>query len=178
MFSNVLSCFPTVFRLFSEEAPTFVHKWGSCGSRWNVVQWLVLSRFLLRLQWSKDNLPLRVGTFVFCKICCDHSQGPLVIFNLFWWKCRSRGARIPMSSDFFRSFSLHCKSSEIFLTTNNKTISDGGITVDFWFTKVHTSNWSPNSWRSSNSWGSLNSWRSSNSWDHRIVGDHRVPLDH
>ena len=23
---------------------------------------------------------------------------------------------------------------------NNKTISDGGITVDFWFIKVHTSN--------------------------------------
>ena len=24
--------------------------------------------------------------------------------------------------------------------TRNKTISDGGITVDFWFIKVHTSN--------------------------------------
>jgi len=45
----------------------------------------------------------------------------------------------------------------------NKTISDGGITVDFWIIKVHTSS---NSLRSSNSWGS------SNSWDHRIVGDH------
>ena len=39
----------------------------------------------------------------------------------------------------------------------NKTISDGGITADFWFIKVHTSNWS------SNIWGS------SNTWDHRIV---------
>ena len=48
---------------------------------------------------------------------------------------------------------------------SNKTISDGGLTVDFWIIKVHTSIWS------SNSWGS------SNSWDHRIVGDHRVPLD-
>ena len=45
------------------------------------------------------------------------------------------------------------------------------ITVDFWIIKVHTSNWSSNSWGSSNGWGS------SNSWDHRIVGDHRVPLD-
>ena len=55
----------------------------------------------------------------------------------------------------------------------NKTISDGGITVDFSIIKVHTSNWS------SNSWGSSNTWRSSNSswWDHRIVGDHRIPLD-
>ena len=24
---------------------------------------------------------------------------------------------------------------------HNKTISDGGITVDFWFIKVHASNW-------------------------------------
>ena len=55
----------------------------------------------------------------------------------------------------------------------NKTISDGGITVDFSIIKVQTSN------RSSNSWGSSNTWRSSNSscWDHRIVGDHRIPLD-
>ena len=49
---------------------------------------------------------------------------------------------------------------------SNKTISDGGLTVDFWIIKVHTSIWS------SNSWGS------SNSWDHRIVWDHRVTLDH
>ena len=26
------------------------------------------------------------------------------------------------------------------LVSSNKTISDGGITVDFWFIKVHTSN--------------------------------------
>ena len=26
------------------------------------------------------------------------------------------------------------------LGNNNKTISDGGITVDFWFIKIHTSN--------------------------------------
>ena len=45
------------------------------------------------------------------------------------------------------------------------------ITVDFWIIKVHTSNWSSNSWGSSHSWGSTNS------WDHRIVGDHLVPLD-
>ena len=48
--------------------------------------------------------------------------------------------------------------------TYNKTISDGGITVDFWIIKVHTS------YRSSNSWGSSNGWGSSNSWDHRIAG--------
>ena len=55
----------------------------------------------------------------------------------------------------------------------NKTISDGGITVDFSIIKVHTSNWSSNSWGSSNTWGSSNS----SCWDHRIVGDHRIPLD-
>ena len=61
----------------------------------------------------------------------------------------------------------------------NKIISDGGITVDFSIIKVHTSNWSSNSWGSLNSWGSSNTWGSSNSscWDHRIVGDHRIPLD-
>ena len=58
------------------------------------------------------------------------------------------------------------------LTEQNKTISDGGITVYFWIVKVQTSN------RSSNSWGSLNSWGSSNNWDPQIVGDHLVPLDH
>ena len=55
----------------------------------------------------------------------------------------------------------------------NKTISDGGITVDFSIIKVHTSNWSSNSWGSSNTWGSSNS----SCWDHRIVGDHQIPLD-
>ena len=40
---------------------------------------------------------------------------------------------------------------------SNKTVSDGGITVDFSIIKVHTSNWSSNSWGSSNTWGSLNS---------------------
>ena len=49
----------------------------------------------------------------------------------------------------------------------NKTISDGCITVDFSIIKVHTSNWSSNSWGSSNS----------SCWDHRIVVDHRIPLD-
>ena len=40
----------------------------------------------------------------------------------------------------------------------NKTISDGGITIDLWIIKVYTSNWSSNSWGSWNSWGSSNSW--------------------
>ena len=48
----------------------------------------------------------------------------------------------------------------------NKTIRDGGITVDFWIVKVHTSNWSSNSWGSSNNGGSSYSW------------DRRIPLDH
>ena len=62
---------------------------------------------------------------------------------------------------------------------SNKTIGDEGITVDFRFIKVHTSNWSSNSWGSLNSWGSSNTWGSSNSscWDHRIVGDYRIPVD-
>ena len=55
------------------------------------------------------------------------------------------------------------------LPISNKTISDGGITVDFRFIKVYTSNWSSNSWGSSNTWGSSNIWGSSNTWDHRIV---------
>ena len=32
------------------------------------------------------------------------------------------------------------KTKHIPSTKENKTISDGGITVDFWFIKVHTSN--------------------------------------
>ena len=51
---------------------------------------------------------------------------------------------------------------------SNKTISDGGITVNFLIIKVHTSNWSSNSWGSSKSWGS------SNCWD----GEHQIPLYH
>ena len=43
---------------------------------------------------------------------------------------------------------------------NNKTISDGGITVYFWFIKVHTSN------------------DHQIAGDHRIDGDHRIPGDH
>ena len=39
----------------------------------------------------------------------------------------------------------------------HKTISDGGITIDFWLIKVHTSNGSSNSWGSSPG-------------DHRIAG--------
>ena len=61
-----------------------------------------------------------------------------------------------------------CCSAEL-----NKTIGDEGITVDFSIIKVHTSNWSSNSWGSSNTWGSSES----SCWDHQIVGDHRIPLD-
>ena len=53
------------------------------------------------------------------------------------------------------------------LAQSNKTIGDEGITVDFSIIKVHTSNWSSNSWGSSNS----------SFWDNRVVGDHRIPLD-
>ena len=77
------------------------------------------------------------------------------------------------------------KKSNVFLSDQclaveiNKTISDGGIAVDFSIIKVHTSNQSSNSWGSSNTWGSSKTWGSSNSscWDHRIVGDHQTPLD-
>ena len=62
--------------------------------------------------------------------------------------------------------SVNLKLLSNYIWRANKTIGDEGITVDFWIIKIHTSNWS------------LNSWGSSNSWDHRIVGDHRVPLDH
>ena len=37
-----------------------------------------------------------------------------------------------------QGISYHAK--EHVLQKKNKTISDGGITVDFWFIKVHTSN--------------------------------------
>ena len=66
---------------------------------------------------------------------------------------------------------LQPKRQQSFHFSWNKTISDGGITVDFCIIKVHTSNWS------SDSCGSGNSWGSSNRWDHGI-GDYRVPLDH
>ena len=82
-----------------------------------------------------------------------------------------------LQNNFFGSRPLQLANisqilSFIRTTEQNKTISDGGITVYFWIVKVQTSN------RSSNSWGSLNSWGSSNNWDPQIVGDHIVPLDH
>ena len=33
-----------------------------------------------------------------------------------------------------------CPQAVLGLLKKNKTISDGGITVDFWFIKIHTSN--------------------------------------
>ena len=66
--------------------------------------------------------------------------------------------------------SVNLKLLSNYIWRANKTIGDEGITVDFWIIKIHTSNWSSNSWGSSNSLGSWNSWGSSNSWDHRIAG--------
>ena len=76
--------------------------------------------------------------------CGGDMNAPKVSYHMFifWSRDKFFVNRISRSVDAF-----------------NKTISDGGITVDFWIIKVHTSNWS------------------SNSWDHRIVGDHWVPLD-
>ena len=59
--------------------------------------------------------------------------------------------------NFFGSRPLHGANisqilSFIRTTEQNKTISDGGITVYFWIVKVQTSNWSSNSWGSSNNW--------------------------
>ena len=43
--------------------------------------------------------------------------------------------------DFYLESSQHLRpSGEESLVIVNKTISDGGITIDFWFIKVHTSN--------------------------------------
>ena len=90
------------------------------------------------------------------------------------WKLNNRQYAILMT--IVTKHGTACYVFDCFATkpslNKNKAISDGGITVDFWIIKVHTSNWSLNSW------GSSNSWVSSNSWDHQIVGDHRVPLDH
>ena len=76
-----------------------------------------------------------------------------------------------LQNNFFGSRPLQLANisqilSFIRTTEQNKTTSDGGITVYFWIVKVQTSN------RSSNSWGS------SNNWYPQIVGDHLVPLDH
>ena len=59
----------------------------------------------------------------------------------------------------------------------NKTISDGGITIDLWIIKVYTSNWSSNSWGSSNSLKFIKVhtfiWN-----DHQIIPGPRDPLEH
>ena len=93
-------------------------------------------------------------------------QSQLSIKKVFWWGC----ILIP-TQDNATSTQTNLQA----LCLKNKTIGDEGITVDFRFIKVHTSNWSSNSWGSSNSrgssntWGSSNIWGSSNTWDHRIV---------
>ena len=75
------------------------------------------------------------------------------------------------SLSFLVTHPKHCCYGEEYrqFCLENKTISDGGITVDFWFIKVYTSNWSSNNRGTSNSWGSSNTSGSSNSWDNRIV---------
>ena len=52
--------------------------------------------------------------------------------------------------------SINTNTKKITKAKLNKTIEDGGITVDFWIIKVHTSNWS------------------SNNGDNRIAGDHQI----
>ena len=39
-----------------------------------------------------------------------------------------------------KTFFLAAAALAAVFTRNNKTISDGGITVEFWIVKVHTSN--------------------------------------
>ena len=96
------------------------------------------------------------------KICKEDNHTLLLkrLQNNFFGSCPLHGANISQILSFIRT------------TEQNKTISDGGITVYFWIVKVQTSN------RSSNSWGSSNSWVSSNNWYPQIVEDHLVPLDH
>ena len=100
------------------------------------------------------------------------------------WK-PGQPARCQQASQHILEYQRQWRNGQQGKLEQNNTIGDGGITVDFWIIKVHTSNWSSNSWGSSNNWGSSNSWGSSNTWgsfnsscwDHRIVGDHRIPLD-
>ena len=84
------------------------------------------------------------------------------------WKLNNRQYAILMT--IVTRHGTACYVFDCFATkpslNKNKAISDGGITVDIWIIKVHTSN------RSSNSWGS------SNSWDHQIAWGNRIPLDH
>ena len=42
--------------------------------------------------------------------------------------------------DLFKIETQSCIKENSYWNDKNKTISDGGITVDFWFIKIHTSN--------------------------------------
>ena len=79
---------------------------------------------------------------VFCKRCTFY---PNLNFKhgFFFWHL-TLNMFTGGQNDFLEKVKYHFKG--------NKTISDGGITIDFWIIKVHTSNWSSNSWESSNSW--------------------------
>ena len=100
------------------------------------------------------------------------------VFGAGEWKIHKEPGRLSKGAqnDFKAPFAIEWKPdsnknqmkwTKLNCSQINKTIIDGRITVDFSIIKVHTSNWSSNSWGSSNS----------SCWDHRIVGDHRIPLD-
>ena len=47
---------------------------------------------------------------------------------------------VPAVQKLPNTFLLFFPYTALTILATNKTISDGGITVDFWFIKVHTSN--------------------------------------
>ena len=79
-------------------------------------------------------------------------KGKEVIF----WKVerkRSKSQSLRLGSRYRSEIHLDFRNLRVraFGFKDNKTINDGGITVEFWIIKVHTSNLSSNSWGSSNS---------------------------
>ena len=130
--------------------------------RWNITKKYMSGNLpwvkIFSIKCKKEQTQQATVEVFYCLILKLHNMA-----NMRWWV---------ISGNQQNSIQNACNLNN-FLHIEYKTISDGGITVDFWFIKVHTSNWSSDSWGSSNTLGSSNS----SCWDHQRVGDYRIPLD-
>ena len=123
-----------------------VHFIGSECFNWNRELDNVENRFLHdTLPQTVHNLPRLVLTGTL-----GHGHAGWDSQTLLYWLdshlvCNSNSHRFV----FYKLSNYFLTNSVKYITPSkkiNNTIGDGGITVDFWIIKVHTSNWSSNSW--------------------------------
>ena len=80
-----------------------------------------------------------------------------------------------LSKDYVNTLDYFFLLSNMDAAREDKAIGDGGITVDFWIIKVHSSNWN---FLDHGIPGIIEYLGSSNTWDHQIPLDHLSPYFH